>query len=58
MVMVMVPGDEPHKTARGHWERLGGIGFKNKGLNFAWKRADLAGVEYFVKPVPSLRAKP
>ena len=57
-VVIIVPGEGPHKTAMGYWGRLGGIGFKNKGLDFAWKRADLADVQYFAKPVPNLRAKP
>ena len=57
-VVVIVPGEGLHKMAMGYWGRLGSIGFKNKGLNFAWKRVDLADVQYFAKPVPSLRAKP
>lgn len=57
-VVVIVPGEGQHKTAMGYWGRLGGVGAKNKGLNFAWKRAELADVEYFAKPVPNLRAKP
>ncbi len=57
-VVVIVPGRDAHGDAMGYWGRLGGIGEKDNGLNFAWKRADLAGVQYFATSAPGLRAKP
>lgn len=57
-VVVIVPGTGPNKFAMGYWGRLGGVGFKNKSLNFAWKHADLATVQYFARPSPNLKAAP
>lgn len=56
-VVVIVPSMEPHGNAMGYWGRLGGIGFKNKALNYAWKHKDLATVQYFATPVATLKAR-
>ncbi|GBQ93920.1 hypothetical protein AA23498_1873 [Acetobacter nitrogenifigens DSM 23921 = NBRC 105050] len=57
-VVIVIPGKSNHGDAMGYWGRLGGTGYKNKGLNFAWKRADLKNVEYFARFVPALAMKP
>ena len=36
----------------GPWRLLGGVGFKNKGLDVAWKRADPTKVQYLARAVP------
>lgn len=53
-VVIVVPGRGTHGEAMGYWGRLGGVGYKDKGLNFAWKHSDLAEVEYFAHVAPSL----
>lgn len=54
-VVIIVPGRDTYGNAIGYWGRLGGVGFKDKGLNFAWKHADLKTVQYFAMPAPSLK---
>lgn len=45
-VAVIVPSpSRPYPT--GYWGRLGGIGQKNMAINWAWKHADLAHVQYY-----------
>lgn len=55
-VVIVVPS-RPHGVAMGYWGRLGGVGFRNKGLNFARRHADLATVEYFARSAPNLEPK-
>ena len=57
-VVIIVPGQGSHGQAMGYRGRLGGIGDKNKGLNFAWRHSALENVEYFARPASALAAKP
>lgn len=45
-VVIIMPGQsKPYPL--GYWGRFGGTGRKNTAINFSWKHADLANVQYF-----------
>lgn len=50
-VVVVVGGALDHgKYPTGYWGRLGGVGERNKTINYAWRTADRDKVTYAVPP--------
>lgn len=45
-VAVVVPGGTD-AVPNAYWGQLGGVGKKNTGVNWSWKKTDLPNVEYF-----------
>ena len=51
-VVVVVSGPLAHKAQpTAYWGRLGGSGSKNKTINFAWRKADLANVRFAARVI-------
>lgn len=50
VAVVVIGGLDHGKYPTGYWGRLGGVGERNKTLNYAWRTADRDKVTYAMAP--------